>query len=87
MGLTFMDINNAIFFWKIKYEKYALNDFLGDQIRWITTNPSSYGMKFTVMKFPKKVFVYLIPHCFKFPKTFRPYGVVSQFLMAIGQNI
>ena len=32
MGLTFMDINNAIFFWKIKYEKYALNDFFGDQI-------------------------------------------------------
>ena len=29
----------------------------------------------------------LITHCFKFPKTFQPYGVVSQFLMAIGRNI
>ena len=26
-------------------------------------------------------------HCFKFPKTFQPYGVVSRFLTAIGCNI
>ena len=25
-------------------------------------------------------------HCLKFPKTFRPYGVVSRFLTAIGRN-
>ena len=34
---------------------------------------------------PKAKHVVLL--CFKFPKTFRPYGVVSRFLTAIGRNI